>query len=222
MLQQRAVLRRKVRCSSLSPPWPISTPMPTRSRRGWSPDNVRLEEAAREELELDRRRSGGLRGLARRPRGQGADPSPCPTARRCRACRATGAGCGTANSAARSAFAGSPAPSALPPHCLGHIGYSRRALEARPRLRHARAGAAAAGGAQGRASTMSRLTTDPDNLPSQKVITANGGVLVKRFRKDAGLRRGRSAAVSYPASGRRHRPARRPRPSPTAPPARAT
>ena len=27
------------------------------------------------------------------------------------------------------------------------------------------------------------LTTDPDNLPSQNVITANGGVMVKRFRK---------------------------------------
>jgi predicted acetyltransferase len=26
------------------------------------------------------------------------------------------------------------------------------------------------------------LTTDPDNLPSQKVITANGGALVERFR----------------------------------------
>ena len=27
------------------------------------------------------------------------------------------------------------------------------------------------------------LTTDPDNLPSQKVITANGGVFIKRFHK---------------------------------------
>ena len=30
------------------------------------------------------------------------------------------------------------------------------------------------------------LTTDPDNLPSQKVITANGGLLVERFTKVAG------------------------------------
>ena len=29
------------------------------------------------------------------------------------------------------------------------------------------------------------LTTDPDNIPSQKVITSNGGVLVKRFTKEA-------------------------------------
>jgi predicted acetyltransferase len=29
------------------------------------------------------------------------------------------------------------------------------------------------------------LTTDLDNLPSQKVITANGGYLVERFTKGA-------------------------------------
>jgi len=29
------------------------------------------------------------------------------------------------------------------------------------------------------------LTTDADNLPSQKVITANGGVVVEAFRKAA-------------------------------------
>jgi len=27
------------------------------------------------------------------------------------------------------------------------------------------------------------LTTDPDNMASQKVIEANGGVLIERFRK---------------------------------------
>ena len=36
------------------------------------------------------------------------------------------------------------------------------------------------------------LTTDPDNLPSQKVITANGGALVERFNAtEPRLRRGR-------------------------------
>jgi hypothetical protein len=29
------------------------------------------------------------------------------------------------------------------------------------------------------------LTTDPDNIPSQKVITANGGTLIRRFTKAA-------------------------------------
>jgi predicted acetyltransferase len=29
------------------------------------------------------------------------------------------------------------------------------------------------------------LTTDPDNLPSQRVVTSNGGVLMGRFTKPA-------------------------------------
>jgi predicted acetyltransferase len=32
------------------------------------------------------------------------------------------------------------------------------------------------------------LTTDPDNLPSQRVIEANGGRLLERFTKPAALR----------------------------------
>ena len=52
-------------------------------------------------------------------------------------------------------FRWQPGTSALPPYVLGHIGYSVVPWKQRPRLRHARAGAAAAGSAQGRASTMS-------------------------------------------------------------------
>ncbi|MBR0652381.1 GNAT family N-acetyltransferase [Roseomonas terrae] len=72
----------------------------------------------------------------------------------------------------------------LPPHVLGHVGYTivpwkrghghaTRALalllpEARAvGLRHV------------------DLTTDPGNAASQRVITANGGLLVGRFTKDA-------------------------------------
>jgi predicted acetyltransferase len=31
------------------------------------------------------------------------------------------------------------------------------------------------------------ITTDPDNMPSQRVIEANGGVLVERFTRPASL-----------------------------------
>ena len=75
----------------------------------------------------------------------------------------------------------------LPPHVLGHIGYAvvpgkrgqghaTRALglllpEARAvGLRHV------------------ELTTDPENVASQRVITTNGGVLVGSFRKEAAYR----------------------------------
>jgi predicted acetyltransferase len=70
----------------------------------------------------------------------------------------------------------------LPPHVLGHIGYSvvpwkrRRGLATRALalwLPVARA--------EGLAHV--ELTTDPNNIASQRVILANGGVLVERFRK---------------------------------------
>ncbi|MDE2083037.1 MAG: GNAT family N-acetyltransferase [Burkholderiales bacterium] len=70
----------------------------------------------------------------------------------------------------------------LPPHVLGHIGYAvvpwkqRRGLATRAlalMLPIARA--------QGLHEV--EITTDPDNRASQRVITANGGVLVETFDK---------------------------------------
>lgn len=74
--------------------------------------------------------------------------------------------------------------SELPPHVLGHIGYTvvdwkrgkgyaTQAL--RLLLPEARA----------RGLTYVELTTDPDNIPSQKVITSNGGKLLRREQKAA-------------------------------------
>lgn len=77
-----------------------------------------------------------------------------------------------------------PGTAALPPHVLGHVGYSvvpwKRAqghatLAVRQVLPYARA--------QGLPYV--EITTDPDNLASQKVITANGGVLIEAFTKPA-------------------------------------
>lgn len=77
-----------------------------------------------------------------------------------------------------------PGTAVLPPHVLGHIGYAvvpwKRnqgcATQAvREVLPYARA--------QG--LPFIEITTDPDNLASQKVITANGGVLIESFTKPA-------------------------------------
>jgi predicted acetyltransferase len=81
-------------------------------------------------------------------------------------------------------FRWQPGTSALPPHVLGHIGfavvpwkrgkgYATRALALL--LREA--------GDKGLAFV--ELTTDLDNAASQRVILANGGQLVERFRKPA-------------------------------------
>ena len=103
-------------------------------------------------------------------------------------CRAITSGCGTASSAATSTRAGSQATEALPPTCLGHIGYSvvpwkRRLGYATAALREMLREFAAEG------LRYAEITTDPDNIASRRVIEANGGVLDRRVHQ-AGVARG--------------------------------
>ncbi len=75
-----------------------------------------------------------------------------------------------------------PGTEALPPHCLGHIGYAvvpwkqgrGYATEALRRLLPE---------AHAEGLKYVEVTTDPDNFASQRVIEANGGVLVEHFTK---------------------------------------
>ncbi|HTC52143.1 MAG TPA: GNAT family N-acetyltransferase [Steroidobacteraceae bacterium] len=87
-------------------------------------------------------------------------------------------------------FAGSiglrwqPGTHALPPHCLGHIGFTvvpwkRRKGYATAALKLMLPQARAAG------LEFVELTTDPDNLASQRVIVACGGALLETFIKPA-------------------------------------
>jgi predicted acetyltransferase len=85
-----------------------------------------------------------------------------------------------------------PGTPELPPHVLGHVGYSVVPWKRR------RGYATAALGmllpeAQELGLPYLELTTDVDNIPSQKVITANGGKLVERFVKPAVYGDGMSA-----------------------------
>ena len=71
---------------------------------------------------------------------------------------------------------------ALPPYCLGHIGYAvvpwKQGLGyAKSALRLILPEAKAVG------LPYVEITTDPDNIASQRVIEANGGVLVEHFIK---------------------------------------
>ena len=151
-------------------------------RRGWSPDNVRLEEAAREELEFiaddpagfvsrldDREAKGGPITLP-----DGSQVNRLPGYRRW---IWDDGFCGSIN------LRWQPGTTALPPHCLGHIGYAvvpwRRGHGYATRALAMLLPAAAKEGLD-----YVELTTDLDNVPSQKVITNNGGVLIKRFTKD--------------------------------------
>ena len=85
-------------------------------------------------------------------------------------------------------FAGSinlrwqPGTTDLPPTCLGHIGYAvvpwkQRRGYATEALRLMLEQAEETG------LPFVEITTDLDNLPSQKVVTSNGGVLVREFDK---------------------------------------
>ncbi len=85
-------------------------------------------------------------------------------------------------SAARSTCAGSPARRRCR-HCLGHIGYAVVPWR-RGRGYATRALALLLPEARKEGLRYVELTTDPDNVRSQKVIANNGGVFVKRFHKD--------------------------------------
>jgi len=77
-------------------------------------------------------------------------------------------------------FRWQPGSTELPPHCLGHIGYSvvpwkRRRGYATRALRLLLKEAVNVG------LPYVQIITDVDNLPSQRVIESNGGELIERF-----------------------------------------
>jgi predicted acetyltransferase len=72
----------------------------------------------------------------------------------------------------------------LPPHVLGHIGYAVVPWK-RGRGYATQALKATLPEARALGLRWVTLTTDADNLPSQRVIAAAGGVLVERFVKPA-------------------------------------
>ena len=77
-------------------------------------------------------------------------------------------------------FRWQPGTEALPPTCLGHIGYAvvpwkRRRGYATAALREVLKDAKARG------LRYAEITTEVDNLASQRVVEANGGVLIDEF-----------------------------------------
>jgi len=151
--------------------------------RGWSPDNIRGEAAAREELELIAQDPAAFfaRFVDREAKGPPIELPDGTLVRRLPGFRRwvwDGEMCGTIG------FRWQPGTSALPSHVLGHIGYSivpwkrglgyaKRALELM------------LDDARGEGLDYVELTCDAINVASQRVITANGGEVVERFRKPA-------------------------------------
>ena len=149
--------------------------------RGWSADSARADAASKEELALIAAdRDHFLSTQAdREPRGETVtlpDGSKVPRLPGYRRWLWDGEFCGLIN------LRWQPGTHALPPHCLGHIGYAvvpwkQRRGYATAALRQFLPAAKEEG------LSYVEITTDPQNLASQRVIEANGGVLHERFVK---------------------------------------
>jgi predicted acetyltransferase len=151
--------------------------------RGWSPDNVRGEAASREQLaKIDVDADAFLAGLDD-PEARGG-PIVAPdggTFERLPGIHRwlwDGEFCGSIG------FRWAKGTAELPPHVLGHIGYAVTPWKqgrgyATAALRLLLPEARALG------LPYVELTTDPDNVPSQRVILNNAGYLVERFTKPA-------------------------------------
>ena len=146
--------------------------------RGWSPDNLRPAAAQEELARIASDADAFLASLV--DREASGDPIALPDGRTVprlpgyRRWLWDGEFCGSIG------FRWQRGTEALPPHCLGHIGYAvvpwkQRRGYATMALREVLREAIAEG------LRFVEITTDPDNVPSRRVIESNGGVLVEEF-----------------------------------------
>jgi predicted acetyltransferase len=167
--------------------WPTAEHLPdyvAALERGWSADNLRGAAAARDELAQIARDPQAFLALMHDPEGRGPPvtlPDGTQRQRIPSLRRWIWDASGFAGSMGlRWAADGGP----LPPHVLGHIGYAVVPWKQR-RGCATRGLALMLALARERGLTHVDITTDPDNLASQKVILGNGGVLVETFDKGA-------------------------------------
>ena len=160
--------------------------------RGWSPDNMR-PEAGLEELEEIRRDPARFIAEQTDPDARGAPiilPSGdiVPRLPGYHKWMWDGEFCGSIG------FRWQPGTTALPPYCLGHIGYS--VVPWKRRNGYAtRALALILPEARARGLAFVEITTDATNVASRRVIEANGGELHERFDKPAAY--GGAASLRY-------------------------
>ena len=152
-------------------------------QRGWSPDNIRGADATREQLELIEAGAeaflAGLEDLeAKGPPIQMPDGTTVQRLPGFHRWMWDGEFAGSIS------FRWQPGTTDLPPTCLGHVGYAvvpwkRRRGYATEALRQMLPELRFSGLA------FVEVTTDEDNVASQRVAEANGGVLHERFDKPA-------------------------------------
>ena len=148
--------------------------------RGWSPNNLRQQQAAEELTEIATDADAFLAKLVERDiTGRQIvlpDGTSVPKLPGYRRWMWDGEFCGSI------ALRWQPGTNALPPYCLGHIGYAvvpwkQRRGYATQALRDLLRDVQADG------LHYVEITTQPDNVASRRVIERNGGVLVEEFTK---------------------------------------
>jgi predicted acetyltransferase len=152
-------------------------------RRGWSPDSMRGRVAADEALAAIENDAAAFIARQTDPEAKGL-PVTLPDGSNVARIPGRhfwiwdGAFCGGLGLRWQNGTA------ALPAHVLGHVGYS-----VVPWKQHRGCATAALRAVLPYARALGlayiEITTDPDNLASQKVISANGGVLIESFTKPA-------------------------------------
>ena len=148
--------------------------------RGWSPDNLR-PEAAGEILAMAQNDPGAFIAAQDDPEALGGDIT-LPDGSKVKRLPGLHLWLWDGEFCGQMGLRWQTRTAELPPHCLGHIGY------AVVPWKRGRGYATLGLGlllAKAREVGLPHVTicTTPDNLPSQKVITANGGRLVRRFEK---------------------------------------
>jgi predicted acetyltransferase len=155
--------------------------------RGWSPDNIRGAEAAAEEIVETAQ--GPARFIAPRADDREAKGGPVKMPDGSTVERLPGFNrwlwdrefCGSIG------FRWQPATAELPPHVLGHIGFSVLPWK-RGRKYATKALGLMLKETQAEGLPSVQLVPDSDNIASQKVILSNGGRLIEEFRKPAQIR----------------------------------
>jgi len=186
--------------SSLNLVWPSREYLPSyvaALKRGWSPDNIRGAVAAEEELQRIAANPDAFLASLVDKEGRGApvtlpDGTTVPRVPGYRRWLWDGEFCGSIG------FRWQRGTEALPPYCLGHIGYAvvpwkQRRGYATSALRELLREAKAEG------LRYVEITTAPENVASQRVIENNGGVFVEEFftPESLGGRRERRYRVNF-------------------------
>jgi predicted acetyltransferase len=162
-------------------------------RQGWSADNIRGKAAADEELaSIEADPDSFIAGMEDREAKGGPIELPDGS----KAVRIPGfrRWMWDGEFAGSIGFRWQPGTTALPPHCLGHIGYAVVPWKqgngyATRALRLLLPEAMAEG------LPYVEITTDLENVASQRVILANGGILVDQFNKPPAF--GSKASLRY-------------------------